>query len=130
MTTTTTPARMFPTASEALASGDNRKMFEMRFKGVDGTIFVIASTEHQAKQAMLDNVVTVSKINAAERSKMLQVAFAEMMKLPRQKALPGTEPEPPTEKADAPTDHDPARTPDEAGAPDARSSVSEPSPSY
>jgi|SaaInlV_165m_DNA_1040744.scaffolds.fasta_scaffold14444_4 hypothetical protein len=111
--TESTPAKLFPTAALALASPDRRKMFEMSFKGVKGSIFIIASTEHQAKLAMLENVVTVKKVNAAERGRMLAAAFSEMMTQKNE------------EKADAPTEHSPREQPPEERTPDARSSPSE-----
>ena len=90
-----TPAKLFPSATEALASGDPRKLFQMRFKGIEGTVYVIAATEHQAKTAMLDNVVTIEKISAVQRSRMVVAAFAELVaaKKDPQLTLPGVVPE-------------------------------------
>jgi len=90
--TESTPAKLFPTAALALASPDRRKMFEMSFKSINGSIFIIANTEHQAKLAMLDNVVTVKKVNAAERGRMLAAAFAEMMTKQEAPLAPEKEP--------------------------------------
>jgi hypothetical protein len=117
MKTEPTPALLFATAAEALAFEDNRKMFQMSFKGVAGTVFVIASTEHQAKMAMLNNVVTVKKISHAERCQMLSGAFAELMRKVESNNLP------PTETKDAPAEHTSAEPADETRVPDARSST-------
>jgi hypothetical protein len=128
--TESTPAQVFPTAAEALASQDNRKMFEMRFKGIEGNAYVIASTEHQAKMAMLNNVITVEKISAAKRSRMMVAAFSELLaeKKNPQLTLPGTLPEeldPELETQDAPgNDSQPSPDQQEAAL-DARSSPDE-----
>lgn len=97
-TTAKAPPALFPDADSALASGDTRKMFELSFKGVNGSVFAFATTEHQARLAFLDNVTTVQKVSQAERAKMVAAAYSKLL---REKAARDQQATQPTHPAPA-----------------------------
>jgi len=82
------PPALFPNADTALASGDTRKLFELEFKGIKGTVFCYAISEHQAQLALIQNVTTVRKVSRADRAKLIAEAYSRLLREKAESATP------------------------------------------
>jgi len=74
------PPALYPNAESALASGDTRKLFELSFHGIEGTIYCYAISEHQAHMALIQSVTTVQKVSRADRAKMIAEAYSKLLR--------------------------------------------------
>jgi hypothetical protein len=73
------PATIVRTLEEALASADDRPLWTMNFKGIPGTAYVFAATEHSAKLALISNVADFKKVTKAEKAKLTAQAYADLL---------------------------------------------------
>jgi hypothetical protein len=72
-------ATIVRTLAEALASTDERPLWTMNFKGIPGTAYVFAATEHSAKLALIGNVANFKKVTKAEKAKLTAQAYADLL---------------------------------------------------